>query len=282
MKWDSILQKIAGDIVGFVDDLQASAFSVEEAWQVARQVVARLQYLGIQDAPRKRRPPSMTPGAWAGGVFTTNVGKVTKSVSQEKWDKGRRLVEELIDESGLDPDYYFDYKRLEQIRGFLCHLCMTFETFTPFLKGFHLTLSSYLPHRDDEGWKMSDKQWEQRIATLVERGSLSATEAAEMLEEDQLGKAAEMEWSAYLRMEVESGDLTEEDYEAATDRGKAPAMKPPKKVKGVLRFFQDLKALQELLSLKSPPQVSVRAWHILFIIYGFADASGRGFGRARC
>ena len=86
---------------------------------------------------------------------------------------------------------------------------------------------------------MSDKQWEQRIATLVERGSLSATEAAEMLKEDRLGKAAEMEWSAYLRMEVESGDLTEEDYEAAVDRGKAPAMKPPKKVKGVPRFFQD-------------------------------------------
>ena len=30
--------------------------------------------------------------------------------------------------------------------------------------------------------------------------------------------------------------------------------------------------------MKSPPQVSVRAWHILSIIYGFADASGRGFG----
>jgi hypothetical protein len=57
MKWDLVLQKIAGDIVGFVDDLRVSAFSVEEAWQVAHQVVAQLQYMGIQDVPRKRCLP---------------------------------------------------------------------------------------------------------------------------------------------------------------------------------------------------------------------------------
>jgi hypothetical protein len=63
MKWDDSLQKIAGDIVGFVDDLRASGYSMEYAWGVARQVASRLQYLGIQDAPRKRRPPSQFPGA---------------------------------------------------------------------------------------------------------------------------------------------------------------------------------------------------------------------------
>jgi hypothetical protein len=48
MKWDSILDRIAGDLQGFVDDLRASGFSAEEAWQVARQFAASFQYLGIQ------------------------------------------------------------------------------------------------------------------------------------------------------------------------------------------------------------------------------------------
>jgi hypothetical protein len=64
-KWDSLLDLIGGDLAAFVDDLRASGYSVEHAWMVARQTAARLQYLGNQDAPRKRRPPTLTPGAWA-------------------------------------------------------------------------------------------------------------------------------------------------------------------------------------------------------------------------
>ena len=140
MKWDEIKARIASDLQSFVDDLRASGFSVEEAWQVARQVASRLQYLGIQDAPRKRRPPSQSPGAWAGGVLSTKDCKVTKCVTQEKWEKGKRLIDKLVSESKLDPLHDFVYKRLEQVRGFLFHLSMTYETVTPFLKGFHLTL----------------------------------------------------------------------------------------------------------------------------------------------
>ena len=69
MKWDAIDERIAADLLAFVDDLRVSGLSVEEAWQVARQVASRLQYLGIKDAPRKRRPPPQSPGAWAGGSF---------------------------------------------------------------------------------------------------------------------------------------------------------------------------------------------------------------------
>jgi hypothetical protein len=204
MKWDDILMRIAADILSFVDDLRASGFTAEEAWQVARQVASRLQYLGIQDAPRKRRPPSLTPGAWAGGVFSTKDKKVTKSVTQEKWDKGKRLIHELISESNLNPLHDFSYKRLEQVRGFLCHLSMTYETLTPFLKGFHLTLSSYLPHRDANGWKLSDKQWEKQLLMKVERGEVGASEAQEIIEDERLSKSAESEWAAYLREEVET------------------------------------------------------------------------------
>jgi hypothetical protein len=125
MKWDASVDKIAGDILGFVDDLRASGYSIECAWGVARQVASRLQYLGIQDAPRKRRPPSQSPGAWAGAVFSTKDGKVTK------WDKGKAMILELIDEAAGNPNHQYLYKRLEQICGFMCHLAMTFENITP-------------------------------------------------------------------------------------------------------------------------------------------------------
>jgi hypothetical protein len=85
MKWDEKLENIAGDILGFVDDLRASGYSMEYVWgAVARQVALRFQYLGIQDAPQKRRPPSQNPGAWASAVFSMKDSKVTMSVMQEK------------------------------------------------------------------------------------------------------------------------------------------------------------------------------------------------------
>ena len=43
--------------------------------------------------------------------------------------------------------------------GFLCHLSMTYEQITPYLKGIYLTLSDHLPQQDDDGWKQTDRQW---------------------------------------------------------------------------------------------------------------------------
>ena len=40
MKWDSLLNRIAGDIIAFVDDLRASGFDEETAWSIARQYLA--------------------------------------------------------------------------------------------------------------------------------------------------------------------------------------------------------------------------------------------------
>jgi uncharacterized protein with von Willebrand factor type A (vWA) domain len=53
IKWNRKSASIAGDVVTFADDLRASGRSVENSWQVSRQLCARMQYLGIQDAPRK-------------------------------------------------------------------------------------------------------------------------------------------------------------------------------------------------------------------------------------
>jgi hypothetical protein len=107
-------------------------------------VASGLQRLGIQDAPRKRRPPIRKTGAWAGALFSTTDGKISQSVTAAKWQKGQDSVQSLVDEIE-NQGGFVGYKAIERVRGFLCHLSMTFEVITPFLKGFHLILAKHLP-----------------------------------------------------------------------------------------------------------------------------------------
>ena len=88
-KYNEIHKRIAGDLFGYVDDLRALGFSLDEAWKTARQVMSRLQYLGVQDAARKRR---IKEGPWAGGLYNTDHGKIRKSVTKEKWIKGKKIL----------------------------------------------------------------------------------------------------------------------------------------------------------------------------------------------
>ena len=110
MKWDSLIANIAGDIVAFVDDLRASGHSIERTWAIARQIVSRLQYLGLQDAPRKRRPPVRAPGAWAGSIFLTTDTEVKQSVAQTKWDKAKSQIAELAVMLACSGDGLLEFK----------------------------------------------------------------------------------------------------------------------------------------------------------------------------
>ena len=155
-KWDSTFKLISASIRAYVNDLRIVAANKELSWQAARQTASCIQYLGSQDAPRKRR---LDNGPWVGTMFDTSNGFISKTVTQAKWDKGKQLIQSLMDDISKDPTCQFEYKRLEQIRGFICHLAMTFDLFFAYLKGFHLTLSQHLPRRSDDGWKLSDLEW---------------------------------------------------------------------------------------------------------------------------
>ena len=88
-KWDKVNSRMAGDILSYVDDLRVLGFSLEHAWLIARWFASKMQTLGIQDASRKRRVDN---GAWAGGVFSTTDGKISKTVTSPKWQKGRDMI----------------------------------------------------------------------------------------------------------------------------------------------------------------------------------------------
>jgi hypothetical protein len=80
-----------------------------------------------------------------------------------------------------DPKSRLNYKELERTRFFICHLSMTFELITPFLKGFHLTILGQLPRRNSEGWKIAERSWDAYIHQQVAEGLMKEEDATEAL-----------------------------------------------------------------------------------------------------
>ena len=239
IKWNSLAKMMAGDLKAYVDDLRAIGWSLEHAWQIARHVASRLQFLGIQDAARKRR---IDNGPWAGSIFISDEDKVQRTVSKEKWEKGRKYISEISIILKNDTNAELEFKYLERVRGYLCHLAMTYNIIFPYLKGFHLTLCSHLPNRDEEGWKVK-----------------------------------ELEWIGHLHNRLSEGKISEEEYEETIsltyDTSKAPKM-----IKPVQRFKSCLKALESFFAMESPPIIMERTSNVQMAVYGFVDASKSGFG----
>ena len=241
MKWNSIVGRIAGDIKAYVDDLRAIGWSLEHAWQIARRIASRLQYLGIQDAARKRRVDN---GPWAGCIYRSSETAIQRTVTLEKWNKAKKYINDLNKEieSSQEGETWFEFNYLEKIRGFLCHLAMTYEILFPFLKGFHLSLCAYLPKRNESGWKIRDLEW----IGFLEKSKLE-------------GKMSQLEVEALLNFKYDPNNR-------------------PKKIQVVPRFYSCLKALTSFFESESPPIVTDRTSQVQLLIYGFVDASKSGYG----
>lgn len=234
-------------MITFVDDVRVTGFSKENCREVHHQFASRIQYLGMQDAPRKYRPPSqLQAGAWTGTIFKISKESITKSVSREKWEKGRSMVRhlwELVSNGDISRPI-LDRKTLERETGFLNHLSMTFEVMTPYLKGFYLTLNLWRQGRDAEDWKVSDKQWRQIVLERYHNGLISA-----------------------------------EELDAGGSLGLEQDLGAPEVVTASPRLVDDVEALRKIFeSTDDPPQVNLRSKKILTVIYGFGDASGTGLG----
>ena len=242
MKWKESANNgsgaVAGDVITFVDDVRIVGHSKGNCHAVHRQLISRMQFLGIQDAPRKFRPPSQAgAGAWTGTIFRITSDSISKSVSTEKWEKGMGILNHLQSLCAQNQRPLLNFKDLERDTGFLNHLAMTFEETTPFLKGFYLTLNSWRPYRDQDDWKMSQKSWDRMIHRRGEEENSPETATAATLKTDA-----------------------------------------PSQVTASPRFSDDVNALISLLGGDVPPLVHLRSRHIVSVVFGFGDASGTGLG----
>ena len=172
-------------------------------------------------------------------MYDTYNQQITKTVTQEKWTKGRNYVLELQAEIKNNYVQKFQYKILEQIRGFFYHLAMVFEIFFPYLRGFHLTLAKYLPKRDDEGWKLS-----------------------------------ELQWIGYIERRVETGAYTRSEEDLTIDAMNPLELSVPDTyVKPVPRLYSCLIALATFMKLNHPSIITVRSEKTMILLYGFVDTS---------
>lgn len=157
-----------------------------------------------------------------GGILVeTNGTTIMVCSSQEKWDKAKRFLSEIRAEVEQTGD--LGHKGLEQKRGFFVHLQCIYPAIAPYLKGVHLTLDSWRPDRDSDGW--ADPDW------------------------------------------------IDDETKISTESSQAPQRVTP-----VTRFAEDLQSLGDLFGPDHPPKRLVRTNKYTTCIYGFADASGSGFG----
>jgi hypothetical protein len=146
--------KIANNFFVYVDDVRTTGSMEEDCWACSRAVASRYSYLGLQDASRKRCGPLQEAGPWAGSTVHTSNGRVTVTVTMDRWAKAKAKVQWLHDLVCPVPQP-IPFKQLESDRGYLVYLSRTYPALVPYLKGIHLTLDSWRPHRDPSGWKIA-------------------------------------------------------------------------------------------------------------------------------
>lgn len=106
----------------------------ELTWHASHALALKQSYLGIQDAGRKARPSSRTPGAWAGAIVHVlpRLG-VCDLTSAERWDKMRKILDKWV-KLIVVPKPILSHKELLSDRGFLMYVTRTYPAMVPYLR----------------------------------------------------------------------------------------------------------------------------------------------------
>jgi hypothetical protein len=166
--------------------------------------------------------------------------------SEEKWLKLKHIVGKYL-ALIFSGEEELNHKDLLSDRGFLVYVTRAYPGMVPYLKGFHLTIEMWRGNRDAEGWKLPAKSLEAAMIQDIDLGPMD-DDAAEL---------------AYLMRKK------------ATMVARAPESGTTKIAP---RLLSDLRALQALTSTPLPPLRVVRPTRVVQVLYGFADASGKGLG----
>ena len=237
--------RIACDVYTFVDDERVTGPDEDLTWQASHVLASKQSYVGIQDAARKARPCSKSPGAWAGSVvhIVPDLG-VCVLTSEDKWNKMKEILKKW--KKVLDTSHtQLSHKELLSDRGFLVYATRSYPAMIPYLKGFHLTAEMWRGGRDVDGWKLK-------------QGGISSGRLQNVLldvGESQLGTDNELLASVKVIYAPIDGFTTQ-----------AP------------RFKDDIAALLRLTNFALPPLRVVRPSRVVNVYYGFGDASGKQFG----
>ncbi len=241
--------KIAADLMKYIDDLRLTSVDAQEIWEASMRIMTQINWLGMQNAARKYRDGALKQGAWIGAIVHTFM-EVTASISQARWDKVKAIIDSMIHVMS-ENDGVFELKQLLSDRGFLVYVSQTYPAMVPYLKGIHLTVDSWRPNRDVDGWKLP---LDSKINKILRDGDKQGDKDVEV-EMDEIKAAVEEKGK--------DGSLPSE---------------APESVKAATRTGDDLNALKELFGPSEPIKRHVRAKDRDSSKFGFGDASGDGYG----
>jgi hypothetical protein len=245
-KWNSHNNDMACFFGTYIDDIRSGGPTEIACHAASRRIASRINYLGQQDAPRKRGHPATRPRTWAGAnCMSQEANGLYVFSTHGKWNKVKIIVTKWLDRLGGDMNN-LEHKDLEKDVGFLCHVSRTYPTMTPYLKGFYNTLNGWRVDRDSGGWKIGKTAWLELMSSdiLFDEGS-------------DLSESFENKKRVFM-------------HKHHVDQ--------PGVVKPAPRLKHDLKALKELFEADLPSMRLVRGKRIGASIIGFGDASGAGFG----
>ena len=241
-KWNNEDGRLASHFSCYIDDIRGIGGTEGICRKATRRVASWINYLGQQDAPRKRRPPSKIPGAWAGAMCLSKEDGLYVTCTQKKWDKAKAIIHHWLNEVCVERSRSVNAAQMERDVGFLVHLSRTFPAMFPYLKGFYLSLNSWRKGRNDEGWKYSMAEW---------RAAMD------------------------LDDEMPSYQVMEEVRRAGPSQSH---LDRPELVDVVPRLGMDIKAIGKLLEGSEPVHRLVRGNKVRSAKFAFGDASGGGFG----
>jgi hypothetical protein len=239
-KWNDATQSIAGNFEHYVDDIRSSHSTEQGCVLASRKIASMCNYLGIQDAARKRHFPSKKPRVWCGAKTATDDKGLYTCTTQAKWDRGKNIIQGWLNELEASDDDTLLRKPMLSGRGFLVHLSRTYPALVPFMKGVHHTLESWRRGRSADGWKFTRDEWRTFLGDI-----------------SQVKGEFELIMNAYL------------------SEGEKDA---PLRVKAVKRLNRDLKSMLKIMEAPAPPLRLIRGPGLAYVLYGFGDASGAGFG----
>jgi hypothetical protein len=183
---------------------------------------------------------------------------VEKLRRQIEWLEGENLKVERGSSKGIP------YKELEKVWGFMVHMVQTYPGLNPYLKEIRLTLCSWLPGCNADGWKIVKKgvkgkkrSRDRREKELEEFEAVD--EFMDLLEDN-------MSWYEPKLMSKEMKEILK------------ARRAHPKRVRPVPRLSSDTYALKHLIRFAQAPRRRIRIKHRMRVMYGFGDASGTGFG----
>jgi len=153
---------MSSDSLVYMDDGRTAGSGQKNCRHTSRRLSSMVNYLGEQDASRKRRPDSLAPGAWSGKLLHCNNAYPVKSVPQEKWDDIKDGLDWII--ATAEVDDYLDTVGLRRVAGKGMSQTEVYDNLRPYYRSFFNALEAWRENRDLEGWRLA---WAEEDAMLM-------------------------------------------------------------------------------------------------------------------